>query len=312
MTGKGAVPMKLSRIDLHMHSTVSDGTDTPLMLLERAISSGLLLFSLTDHDAISGNREILSGLKALGHDSSAPHSLPCFITGVEFSCRDEFGKYHILGYGFDPDHPAINEVVEAGHNHRITLMKERIDFLRNEFSVEITDEEEKELFSLSNPGKPHLARLLFSKGYCRTKDEAFDNFLNKIPEKNRYLRPEDAIEGIMNAGGRAILAHPFYGASAEWICGQKLEDRVKRLKDLGLSGLECFHSDLTYENTKEVLSLAEKYDLLITAGSDYHGDNKDITLGTISKEETPYTDAFSKGDMNELPERIVRFLESIA
>lgn len=289
--------MELSRIDLHMHSTVSDGTDTPSMLLEKVCQAGLLIFSLTDHDAISGNKEILSALK---------EGDPKFITGVEFSCRDENGKYHILGYGFDPDHEAINEVVNNGHELRLTMMHERVDILKNEYSIPITDEDIQELFSLSNPGKPHLAELLVKKGYAETKKDAFQNYLNKIPDRNRYLRPETAIEAINKSGGKAVLAHPFYGTTTEWISSEELENRVVRLKEMGLSGLEAFHSDLNAENTQEVLSLADKYDLFITAGSDYHGDNKAVKLGQISKEETPFTEAFAKGVSDDLPRRFGR------
>ena len=283
--------MEMSRIDLHMHSTVSDGTDTPLMLLEKARSAGLLLFSLTDHDAISGNKEILVNL----NDGD-----PKFISGVEFSCRDENGRYHILGYGFDPDHEAINEVVNSGHNLRLALMHEMIDFLRDSFSISFTNEEIHDFFSLANPGKPHLATLLIKNGYAATRKEALENYLNKFKDKNRYLRPETAIEAINKSGGKAVLAHPFYGTTTEWISNEELENRVLRLKEMGLSGLEAFHSDLNAENSQEILSLADKYDLFVTAGSDYHGYNKALNLGQISKGETPFTELFAKGVIDKL------------
>ena len=296
--------MNLSRIDLHMHSTVSDGTDTPLQLLEKARRAGLSFFALTDHDAISGNREILACLT----ESTAPR----FLAGVEFSCRDEKGKYHILGYGFDPDHPAINEVVDHGHELRITLMHERVSYLKDHFSIAFPDEEITGLFALANPGKPHLADLLIRHGYAATRKEAFSNYLNRIPDKNRYLRPETAIAAILRSGGIPVLAHPFYGTTTEWITSSELESRVSSLKALGLRGLEAFHSDLDAENTKEVLALADKFDLLVTCGSDYHGDNKTVKIGGISKEETPYTSAFAKGDPEGLPARRQSFLDAIS
>lgn len=291
--------MRLSRIDLHMHSTVSDGTDAPLTLLKKVREAGLLYFSLSDHDAIEGNQEILSSLK---------EGDPQFLTGVEFSCKDELGKYHILGYGFDPDHEDIQKVVKAGHDIRITLLHERLEFLKENYHITFSKEEIDELFALKNPGKPHMAALLVRTGHAHGKKEAFENFLNKIPNKDRYTHPKAAIDAILRSGGIPVLAHPFYGTSTEWITSADLNARVSHLKELGLMGLEAFHSRFSAENAKEILELSQKYDLFVTAGSDYHGDNKKVKIGEITKEETPYTGAFSDGDIDELPKGLKEFL----
>ena len=119
MSGFGAV-------DLHMHSTVSDGTDSPAELLEQVKKAGIGLFSLTDHDAIRGCGEIRSLLKP---------GDPRFVPGVEFGCRDEQGKYHILGYGYDPTTEPIRQVVELGHSYRMNKLKGRLDYLKSEFGV---------------------------------------------------------------------------------------------------------------------------------------------------------------------------------
>lgn len=290
--------MRLSRIDLHMHSTVSDGTDSPLELLQKVREAGLLYFSLSDHDAIEGNQEILSALK---------EDDPKFLTGVEFSCKDEVGKYHILGYGFDPEHEAIRKVVKAGHDVRITLLHERLLFLKDNFDITFPEEELDALLSLKNPGKPHLAALLVKAGHARDKKDAFENFLNKIPNKDRYTHPKDAIDGILLSGGIPMLAHPFYGTSTEWIGSADLAARVRHLKDLGLMGLEAFHSRFSAENSREILDLSHQFDLLVTAGSDYHGDNKKVAIGEITREETPFTGAFSEGNIEKLPKGLQDF-----
>ena len=115
------------KIDLHMHTTMSDGTDTPQEIIGKVRDAGIGIFSVTDHDAIKGCNMIKEVLKA---------DDPVFITGVEFNCRDEEGKYHILGYGYDPEAEAINRVVDMGHGYRMEKVTARLDFLKEEFGFE--------------------------------------------------------------------------------------------------------------------------------------------------------------------------------
>ena len=122
----------MERIDLHMHSTVSDGTDTPAELLRHVREAGITLFALTDHDAVRG----CAMIRELRTEDD-----PKLVTGVEFSCRDEEGKYHILGYRFDPDSAAIREVVDLGHRYRMEKTEARIAFLRDRFGFTFTAED---------------------------------------------------------------------------------------------------------------------------------------------------------------------------
>ena len=284
------MPSELVRTDLHMHSLVSDGTDSPAELLEQVRRAGLHIFSLTDHDAFLGCVKVRSLLR--------PDD-PRFLTGVEFSCMDELGKYHILGYGYDPDSPAIGSVIQLGHSYRIEKLKERIEILREKFAIVFPEEEIRSLFSLNNPGKPHLANLMVRHGYVASKDLAFRKILNHLHSPNKYVRPEDAIRGILGAGGIPVLAHPCYGDGDQLILGQDLEDRVKRLMGFGLQGLEGHYSGFSTLLREQVLDLAERCGLYVTAGSDYHGGNKLIRLG-----DTGYTE-----DMPE-PKGWTRFLEA--
>ena len=258
------------KTDLHMHTTVSDGSDTPLEILEKVKKAGIDVFSVTDHDAVKA-AEIIGA--AVTKDD------PVFIPGAEFSCKDAGGKYHILGYGYDPQSPAILGVIELGHSFRMKKVTERLRFIKEEFGFSFPEEEIEKLFSLDNPGKPHIANLMVKYGYAENKKQAIDEYINRIRFKSDYVRPEQAIEGILSAGGIPVLAHPAYGSGDELILGDELDARIKRLMDFGLGGIEAFYSGFTGKLTAEMLRLAEKYGLYVTAGSDYHGANKMVTLG---------------------------------
>lgn len=258
------------KIDLHMHTTVSDGTDTPEEILAIVKEAGIELFSVTDHDAVKAGPMIRDLLK---------EGDPLFLTGAEFSCKDEEGKYHILGYGFDPDSEAIRQLVDLGHGYRMDKVNARLDFLRDEFNFVFPQEELNELLSMDNPGKPHIGNLMVKMGYAPTKEIAIKEYINKVRFPNKYVRPEEAIEGILGGGGVPVLAHPSYGNGDDIIVGQEMDQRLRKLIDFGLEGVEVFYSGFTDKLRSEMLSFAEKYDLYITAGSDYHGSNKLVVLG---------------------------------
>lgn len=258
-----------------MHTTVSDGTDSPQAIIARVREAGIGLFSVTDHDAVKAAR-IIPGLR--GADD------PRFLSGVEFSCRDSEGKYHILGYGFAPDAPAIRAVTDRGHALRMEKVRARLDFLAERFGFAFSEADLAELMAQDNPGKPHIGNLMVRYGYCATKEEAIKKYINQLRLPSRYIRPEEAIAGILGAGGIPVLAHPCYGSGDELILGEELHDRVKRLMDFGLRGLEAFYSGFSAKLRGQVLALAERYALLITAGSDYHGTNKLVRLGDTGLE----------------------------
>ena len=281
----------MKKIDLHMHSTVSDGTDTPPELLQRVREAGLELFSLTDHDAIKGCaliREIRTAED------------PVLLTGVEFSCRDELGKYHILGYHYEPDGASIRAVVDLGHGYRMKKVLARLDFIRDQFGFTFPEEEIDRLLALDNPGKPHIANLMVQYGYAPSKEVAIKGYLNQAHFPGQYVRPEEAIRGILGSGGIPVLAHPAYGSGEELIVGPEMDQRLKRLTGFGLQGVEAFYSTYTPKLAAETLSFAEKYGLYVTAGSDYHGRNKLVALGTTHLDRA-----------RSVPAGMKRFLEAV-
>ena len=278
-------------IDLHMHSTVSDGTDAPEAILAHVREAGISVFSLTDHDAVKGCAAIR---RTLGPND------PEFIAGAEFSCRDEQGKYHILGYGYDPESEPIRALVALGHGYRMNKVRARLDFLGERFHFRFPQEELDALMALDNPGKPHIANLMVRLGYAETKEQAIREYINQLRLPSQYVRPEEAICGICAGGGIPVLAHPSYGDGDQLILGDDMDRRVRRLMDFGLEGLEGFYSGFTRKIRNEILAFADRYGLYVTAGSDYHGANKMIALGDTGL-----------GDIREWPVGLTRFLNDL-
>jgi predicted metal-dependent phosphoesterase TrpH len=279
------------KMDLHMHSTVSDGTDTPEQILESVKKAGIDLFALTDHDAIKG---------CISIEKIRKSEDPKFLTGVEFSCKDESGKYHILGYGYDPDAQAIRNVVDLGHSYRITKVKARLKLLKEQFGITFSQEDVDALFALDNPGKPHIGNLMTEYKYVRTKEEAIKKYINQVHFRSQYVRPEQAITGILGAGGIPVLAHPSFGSGDQLIIGRDMDERLQRLVSFGLQGVEAYYSGFTRELQEQMLQYAWQYDLYVTAGSDYHGTNKPIGLGNHNCPKR-----------EEYPAGMIRFLDAI-
>ena len=279
------------KIDLHIHTTVSDGTDTPEELLQKVKDAGIELFSVTDHDAVKASTIIPDLLK---------EGDPAFVCGAEFSCKDEEGKYHILGYDYDPSSESILKLVDMGHTYRINKVRARLDFLKDQFHFRFSDEDLKKLFAMDNPGKPHIANMMVRYGYTKTKEIAIKEYINLIHFDMEYVRPKEAIEGILSAGGIPVLAHPRYGSGDQLVIGQEMDERLQKLIGMGLQGVEAFYSGFTVKLQNEMLDFAKKYDLFVTAGSDYHGRNKMIELADNNLDT-----------VSEYPEEMKRFLDEL-
>ena len=274
-----------------MHSTVSDGTDSPAELIGRVKETGIGLFALTDHDAIKGCAQLAPRLSA---------GDPAFLSGVEFGCKDDFGKYHILGYGYEPAAPSIQEVVALGHAYRMQKARARLDGLKTVFGFTFPQFELDALLALDNPGKPHIGNLMVKYGYAESKERAIKDYINQLHVETRYVRPEEAIAGILGAGGIPVLAHPCYGSGDQTIVDDEMARRLERLMDFGLQGVEAFYSGFSPKLRNMMLDFAERYGLYVTAGSDYHGENKLVRLGDTGLDEVP-----------EWPEGLKRFLQAV-
>ena len=267
-----------SLIDLHIHTTASDGSDSPAELARKV--AGLRIFSVTDHDTIDG---------ALQMENLVPQGT-VYIRGVEFSCVSPAGKCHILGYGYDPRHPALLAALEEGRTLRLEKLQRRLEALRAHFGIILTDDELSRLYSLNSPGKPHLGKILLDRGLEETLDGAIQTYLKiRVPGRDR-IDAGRAIAAIEKAGGRSVWAHPLGGEGEKRLTPEKFEDQLQTLLAAGLKGMECHYSRYSREEIQFLRDRAAAHGLTVTGGSDYHGINKrDLELGMLSMEDTPWT-----------------------
>ena len=267
-----------SLIDLHIHTTASDGSDSPAELARKV--AGLRIFSVTAHAPIDG---------ALQMENLVPPGT-VYIRGVEFSCVSPAGKCHILGYGYDPRPPALLAALEEGRTLRLEKLQRRLEALRAHFGIILTDDELSRLYSLNSPGKPHLGKILLDRGLAETLDGAIQTYLKiRVPGRDR-IDAGRAIAAIEKAGGRSVWAHPLGGEGEKRLTPEKFEDQLQTLLAAGLKGMECHYSRYSREEIQFLRDRAAAHGLTVTGGSDYHGINKrDLELGMLSMEDTPWT-----------------------
>lgn len=266
-------------VDLHCHSTASDGTLPPREVVCLAKQSNLSALALTDHDTVAGCAEAADEAGKLGID---------FLCGIEISAEYPHpGTMHILGYGVDPESPQLKNLTEtllAGRDNRNPRIVQKL----NEMGVAVTMKEWEEEAKGLVLGRPHLAAILARKGYVSSIKQAFDKYIGQgAPayfDKER-LTPGQALDRISAACGLAVLAHPIQLRTES---DAQLERVVKDLVDLGLAGIETIHSDHDDTWVAKCTRLAEKFDLLQTGGSDFHGTNKkDVHLGIARGRRIP-------------------------
>ncbi|MFM8782439.1 MAG: PHP domain-containing protein [Actinomycetota bacterium] len=256
-------------IDLHTHSNASDGTDSPSELIDKAISKGLDVIALTDHDTVGGWDEATAALK--NHESNSKLEL---VLGSEVSCQGEDGtSIHMLGLLFDPDYTPLISEFEKTRENRVTRMSRIISRL-NEAGIEITIEEvNAQKRGDATLGRPHLADALVARGHVASREEAFNVFLHNGSKFyiNHYSpSPEVAIRLIKEAGGVAVIAHPLASRS-----GRKIDlGTLNQLIQAGLDGIEVDHRDHNEMERSELMRLAIEHNLVVTGSSDYHGTGK--------------------------------------
>lgn len=266
-----------SCIDLHIHTTASDGSDTPEALAGKIAAAGIRVFSVTDHDTIDG---------AIAMEALVPQGVR-FIRGVEFSCVSPAGKCHILGYSYDPAAPEFQAALEEGRQLRREKLERRIDHLRDKFGVVLTDEEICWLRSLKSPGKPHLGKLLVNRGLAPDLNTAIQHYLSGVPGRDR-IEAETAVKAIEASGGISVWAHPLGGEGEKRLTTEKFEKQLKTLLSYGIRGLECWYSRYTMAEVDFLRTTARTHRLTITGGSDYHGSNKKaLELGQLNLENIP-------------------------
>lgn len=263
--------MSYSHIDLHMHSTCSDGSDDPLTLLEHVREAHITTFSLTDHDTIKGNAIIREHVQ---QDMT-------FINGIEFSTITPIRQAHILGYGFDETNEVLIEAIQKGEALRKHKLEVRLGYLKQQ-GVILKEEDIDDLRSLEIAAKPHIARALIKNGYGSTITEAINTYLSGCPQENDRLDARSAIKAIKAAKGRVIWAHPLGGENVKRMSEERFYKQLRFLLDAGIEGLEVYYSRYNQDEVAFLENVANKYHLLISGGSDYHGKNKNIHLGELN------------------------------
>lgn len=262
----------ISKTDLHMHSTFSDGTDSPVRLAEKVKAAGISVFSITDHDTVAGTEELAGG--------PIPSGLT-FIPGIEFSCRLSEGKCHLLGYGFDLRSPAFQAALEEGKCLRREKLTRRLDFLDG-LGIRFPEEERRALAEMPSAGKPHLGNLMVKYGYAKTKEQAIEGTINRCPPARDRIDAKTAVQAILAAGGLPVWAHPLGEMGEEPLDEASLRKRLEELLSYGLKGMECYYSSYSLALCRKLAELAGEKGLWISGGSDYHGANKTVALGTLN------------------------------
>ena len=253
-------------IDLHIHSTASDGSLTPSEILHLAQKLDLGAIAITDHDSLEGSKEafragIPSPIKFLsGVEISAAY--PPFLSGS--------GSFHILGYGIQLDDNSLNQRLDKLRQARKNRNPEILKLLKK-LGYPLTLEEVRREAGEGQLGRPHIAHAMINKGYVKTMDEAFERFLgtDKQAYVNKYrIECVEAVQAIREAGGIPVLAHPgLWGIKSQ----NEMNLLVGKLKELGIAGIEVFSPEHTPQQMKSYAELAKHFDLLMTGGTDFHG-----------------------------------------
>jgi predicted metal-dependent phosphoesterase TrpH len=256
-------------IDLHTHTSYSDGTDTPSQLINKALAAGISIIGLTDHDSISGWQEASSALRA-------GISL---VPGAEISCQTPDGiSVHILGLLFDSNNIELMNTLEKTRENRHGRM-EKIIARINEAGIDITmNDVLEQLSDGATLGRPHLADALVKKGIVASRDEAFTQMLHnnsKYYVSHYSPTPEAAIKLIKDAGGVSVIAHPMASHRGRTIS----LDTFGSIIQAGLDGIEVDHRDHSPDEKLQLIKLANDSNLVMTGASDYHGNGKLNTLG---------------------------------
>ncbi|WBL35974.1 PHP domain-containing protein [Tepidiforma flava] len=252
--------------DFHLHSTASDGVQTPTWVMERAAANGVRVLSLTDHDTTDGLAEAAAAASRLGLR---------LIPGVEISTEVGKADVHLLGFGFDPSGPRLQEFFRWQREGRLARVEKIVGILRDH-GMPLETKRVLEIAGEATVGRPHVARALVEKGYVASVQEAFDLWLGngKPADVNREkLDPQDAIAIIHEHGGVVFVAHPVF-------IGEDYVEVIRMLRGLGADGIETYYKHYPPETVAQHAALAQELGMAASGGSDFHGlgnpDDRDI------------------------------------
>jgi predicted metal-dependent phosphoesterase TrpH len=260
----------VSQVDLHVHSTASDGKYAPEEIVRKAAALGIRYLSITDHDTVAGIEPAVKVARAL------PRLI--FIPGVEVSTDVAEGEIHILGYFIDYHNQKLAATLKRFRTSREVRARRMVDKL-GELGIVIDWARVREIAGAGAIGRPHVAQAMLEKGYIDSFKEAFDRYIGRDGPayvEREKMTPEEAVALILRSGGIPVLAHPF--------TVKDMEKWVAVLKVAGLVGIEAYYKDNTPEDTEAVLKIAEKYGLIVTGGTDFHGIGEagEVMMGGVA------------------------------
>ena len=261
----------MSLVDLHLHSTASDGLLSPADLVARAAALGLSHIALTDHDTVAGLPEAAAAAARFPNLTLLP--------GVELSTDTDTGETHVLGYFIDTADAAFLAALERFRDSRLNRGRIMVDKL-NGMGIDITWERVKEIAGEAAVGRPHIAMAMLEKRYIEKFEDAFHGFIEHggpAYAEREKMTPAEAVGLILSARGLPVLAHPVTTGDPE--------GTVRTLKQAGLVGMEAYYHENRPEETEAMLALAERYELIVTGGSDFHGEG--IAGGALGGTEVP-------------------------
>lgn len=264
-------------IDMHTHTNYSDGDLSPQELIRLAINKRIGTLAITDHDTIEGIKKVDKNEDIIV-DSGIE-----IINGIELSAKSNKGRMHILGYGIDLNNESLNKKMIDLKDNSINSVLSIMEQIKRDYGIRFGYEDIKKLVNTShNLGRPDLAKLCVKYGYATTLQDAFDKYLidahNKTRQTSKGLQYQECLELITNSCGIPVLAHPKSLELSE----KEFLILIKDMINCGLKGIEVYHSSHSKEEMDYYLEIANKYDLLISGGSDFHGKSvkPDIELGT--------------------------------
>ena len=254
--------------DLHLHSTFSDGSFTPTQLVEMAVQAELDFVGLTDHDTVEGVEEFVEAAGAVSVEA---------VPGVEISCEIKGGRYHVLGYYIDWNRPILRRRLAYYEDVRRQRVEKMVELLERETTHRLTMEDVERHAGNTQLGKPHVAKALVEKGVVSTVRQAFDEYLAEgqlldgVPKERMGVR--EAVQLIRESNGVPVLAHPVHYE-------ENLE--INPFKAIGIQGLEVYYADHSPDEQRDYFRRARELNLLVTGGSDFHGDVKpEVELGDV-------------------------------
>jgi predicted metal-dependent phosphoesterase TrpH len=259
-------------IDLHTHSTASDGTEAPAVVVEQAVAAGLDTLALTDHDTTLGWDEAASAARRLGIT---------LVPGIEVSCARGWQSIHLLAYLPDPTHPALVGELERARDSRDSRLDRMVARMAADGIPLTVEAVRAEVEEGATAGRPHIADALVTAGVVADRDEAFVRWLgNDSPYYVSHYAPDPvrAVEVVRAAGGAAVVAHAWSGTRGRVVGDHVIEEMAQA----GLTGIEVHHRDHTPEAVRHLSDLASALHLVVTGSSDYHGNGKRNRLGEFT------------------------------